>query len=197
MRVDFRMMLVALATACGTPLAAGAVNCSGVLSDAEMAGFKTFFSPTFAPPLTVVKGDLVRVMTNKEFETLTNSTSAPLAKQTLTAKQAENLKGWLNSHAASNVPAWFSTVLGLANSLVGLIADLAVQWSNSISSDAQITAGNLAGRAVAGGVVGVVPGAAIVKGEKTYVWSYLYKVDIGGQAYVHLLYACRANVVIK
>lgn len=197
MRATFRMVLVALATVCATPLAAGAVSCSGILSDAEMAGFKTFFSPTFAPPLKVVNGDLVKVMTNGEFETLANTSGAPLAKQTLTAKQADNLKGWLNNHASSSIPAWFSTALGLANNLVGLIADLAVQWSNYVSADAQTNAGNLAGRAVAGGVVGVVPGAAIVKGEKTYVWSYLYKIDMGGQAYVHLLYACRANVVIK
>lgn len=193
----FRMVLVALTTVCAAPLAEGAVSCSGILSDAEVAGFKKFFSPTFSPPLKIVNGDLVKVMTSGEFETLANTSSVPLAKQMLTSKQADNLKEWLNNHASSSIPAWFSTVLGLANSLVGLIADLAVQWDNSVSGDAQINAGNLAGRAVAGGVVGVVPGVAIVKGDKAYVWSYLYKINIGGQDYVHLLYACRANVVIK
>lgn len=193
----FLMGIGAVTAMCSAPLAKAGSGCNGILNSNEIAGFNTFFSPVFSPSLTTVNGDQVKTMTAGEFFTLSNSSNAPLARRVLSSQQATNLAAWLNNHATSSIPAWLSTGLGVVNSAMGLIADLALQWNSATTGDAQIAAANLAGTVTPGGLVGVVPGAAVTNGQKKYVWSYMYMADINGQSYVHVLYACQADVLIQ
>lgn len=128
---------------------------------------------------------------------MSRSSMLPLARQTLTAQQATNLAGWLNNHASSSIPGWLSTGLGLVNSVMGLIADIAIQGISAANGDAQTSAGNLAGKVSEGGLVGVVPGATTVNGKTKFIWSYIYKAELNGKSYVNVLYACQADVLIK
>jgi hypothetical protein len=190
--VTFSVMALSVAK----PVYADA-GCNGILNSNEILGFDTFFAPPFSPSLSMENGKQVKPMSQSEFNTMSNSSMAPLAKQKLTAQQAKNLKGWLNNHSTSSIPGWFSTGLGLAKGVMGLIADIAVQGINATTSDAQTLAGNLAGKVEEGGLVGVVPSAIMANGGKKFIWAYMYQVNIEGKSYAYNLYACQADIKIK
>jgi hypothetical protein len=182
---------------CAASPSFAAYRCSGILTDSEVAGFNTFFSPPFSPSLKMVNGEQFKMLSGAEFTTLSNSSNAPLARQMLTREQAKNLKSWLNNHTVSTIPAWFSTGLGVLNTSVGLIADLALQWNSAVSSDAHIAVANLAGTVAPKGIVEVIPSAITIDNQRKYVWFYAYLAEINGQKYVTVLHACQADVALR
>lgn len=180
-----------------------AFTCNGPLTQAQVAGFDTLFSPPYSPALSKV-GPLVKPehfakkVTKQQIATLEVAKPLIAATATLGENGAKFLKDALNDNAQSSVPGWFSTVIGavIPVAWIGSTADVMVQLLNSSGDAGRISLANLAGTVGNGGNVAVVHriGKDAAGGRK-YIWTYSYTANINGKPTTTLLYTCAADVI--
>lgn len=192
--------MVGMALCLGVPSAAEAASsCSGAFTGTQVDEFAKFFSPAYYPP---VKFD---ADSNQFFVALTPTERQALkeprlaASGKLTAEQATSLRGWLNENAEDPMPPLLTTLVGLANELVGIVVDVSAQWFTGSTSRARSRLSNIAGRVAATGTLEVYERVYEPKtqGPKTgrpedqrFGSYYVYRSVVNGTDFTDILQLC-------
>lgn len=188
------------------PISANAgFNCKGPLTQPQLEGLKTFFSPEFTPALkhtggrVADLGNYYKVVSSSTYSSLANDEPQIAAEATLDSTKAGHLKRYLNENASREVPGFIATALSIfvPAAWVGISADVGIQIMNSSGSAGRAKLANIAGTVSAGGKVGVIH--RITKGNNGkdyYLWNYVYSGTLNGKNFMFVLESCAADVNI-
>lgn len=187
----------------GLGIAHAGFTCSGVLTDAQRAGFSAMFTPTYSPALTHIGGRVEPAHMSKKLDEpslkrLKVKTPTVAANYTLTEARAKTLQGWLNDNATATLPGWVSTVIGIAApaAWAGVSADVFLQLVNAQGDVGRLKVANIAGTVSAGGQVGVLEQVSPDKaGDLKFIYAYVYTYQLNGKQLTTPFTVCSADVV--
>ncbi|OQW61759.1 MAG: hypothetical protein BVN28_06630 [Nitrospira sp. ST-bin4] len=177
-------------------------TCSGILTEAQQAGFNAMFTPAYSPALTHIGGRVEPANMSKKLDEptlkrLKVKEPTVAAKYTLTEPRAKTLQGWLNDNATTTLPGWVSTAIGIAapSAWAGVSADVFLQLVNAQGEVGRLKVANIAGTVSAGGHVGVLEQVSPDKAEKLkFIYAYVYSYQLNGKQLTTPLTICSADV---
>jgi hypothetical protein len=178
--------------------------CSGILTDSQQKGFEAIFSPPYSANLIHVGGRIVpenisKRLTESGLKKLKVKVPVVVAREILTGKNADSLRGWLNDNASQTVPGWISTVTGIVvpQAWMGLAADIFLQLMDNAGDAGRLTAANIAGTVTKDGSVGITEQVADdSSGKSKFIWTYIYQAKLNQQLITTPLKICSADIVM-
>jgi hypothetical protein len=188
-------------------------TCSSVLTADQLRELDLMIFPAhpYSAHLSdAVDGDTaqgaVRRLTRTDIEKLRGAIAHPFTGAVSDVRSQETiaaLKAWLNGDPSAELPAWDVTAAEsdmpsawVPRAWIGRTADAFLHLMKESGNAGPIKATTLGAPTSRGDTLGVTQHtAADSSGRDTFLWSYIYRVTVGGRLLTTLLAICQADVV--
>jgi hypothetical protein len=187
-------------------------SCTSVLTAGQVSELDRLIFPghPFSPHLSdALDSDtahgLVRRLTASDVEQLHNAIAHPFVGTVGTVRPDEDqrLKAWLNANPPAELPAWDASASDSAipsvwvpATWIGRTAASFVELMREPGNAGPMKTSTLGSAKARGHTIGVTEHTIVdPSGQKTFLWTYIYRVTVDGRLLTTLLAICRADVV--